>query len=127
MSAEEILITHDGYTDTAYPTCGDTMCTQMVLRCVGVSEEILEAVASVDINDLDIGENVQVTVALLGESDSCEWCATCGIFLRHGLTYEGDGEAGCQHGGDGEDRPDLPGPHIDLKDRPAMREYWGQL
>lgn len=125
MSIEEIRITHQGYTDTTYASCGDRVCAEVVLKCIGVTEETLEAVAIEDINDLEMGDDTQVAVGLLGESDSCEWCATCGTFLRHGIYYPND-DVGCHHGPDARDLPSLPGPHIDLQDRPAMREYWGR-
>lgn len=124
MAAEKVLVTNDGYTDTAYPSCGDRRCTEVILECIGVPSGTLAELDMQDVRDLSLGEDVTVTVALLGESDSCEWCATCGTFLRHGLYYEGE-DAGCQHGPSGEDRPDLPGPHVHLMDRPAMRDYWG--
>lgn len=126
MSLEEVQITHQGYTDTAYSSCGDKWCTEVIVKCVGVTEQMLAEVAPQDINNLDIGGDVQVTVALLGESDSCEWCATCGSFLRHGIYYPGE-DAGCHHGPDAQDPAGLPGPHIDLQERPAMREYWGRV
>ncbi|MCP9209569.1 hypothetical protein [Streptomyces cucumeris] len=125
MSLEEILMTHDGYTDTAYASCGDKWCTETILKCVGVTEGLLAEVPDLqDINDLEIGDKTQITVAMLGESDSCEWCACCGTFLRHGLHYEGE-EIGCNHGSEADDAPNLPGPHVNLVDAPAMREWWG--
>lgn len=125
MSHEEIRIRNQGYTDTSYASCGGRVCTEVILKCIGVTEKTLEEVAIEDINNLEMGGDTQVTVALLKESDECLWCATCATFLRHGISYPGE-EIGCQHGPDAGDLPDLPGPRIDLQDRPAMQEYWGQ-
>jgi hypothetical protein len=128
VSAEEILITHDGYTDTSYATCGDSGCTLTALRAIGVPERA--AVHYLDVK-IALDPTTTVEVALLGESDSCEWCATCGEFIRHGIVYPGE-DVGCHHANDaGEmddvDPPALPGPHIDLQNTPAMREYWGRI
>lgn len=120
----EVQITHAGYTDTTYPLCGDTWCADVVLECIGVPSGVLAGIDSNDPGDIDLGDDTTVTVGILGESDSCEWCACCGSFIRHGLTYPGE-EVGCQHDED-ETPPDQPGPHIDLQGRPAMREYWGR-
>lgn len=124
MSSEEILITHDGYTDTAYVSCR-SMCTLAILRAVGVPESVLEENGT-DLNDAEIGPGVTVTVTGLGEMDSCEYCAACGDFVQHGLTYPGE-DIGCQHGTDEWGiviDPEPHGrPHIDLIDHPAMRQY----
>lgn len=121
MAAEHVLIEHDGYTTAEYPVCGDYGCTLTVLRAIGVPEK---AAADMD-GSFDLDDKTTVEVRLLGESDSCEFCATCGAFIRHGLTYPND-DMGCKHD-EGETPPDRPGPHIDLQDNPVMREYWAGL
>lgn len=130
MSAEEVLITHDGYTDTSYASCGDVHCTEVILRSIGVPDSVLEA-RGIDLSDEEIGDDTQITVTSLGESDSCEWCATCGTFVRHGIVYPGE-DAGCHHANeagevDDTDPPAQPGPHIDLRDAIPMKEYWGTI
>lgn len=122
MNAEEVLITHAGYTDTAYATCGDYGCTTVVLRSLGAPETL--AADYMRSMPISVGDDTTIDVALLGESDSCEWCAACGAFVRHGLAYEGE-DVGCTHDQDGPDPADRPGPHIDLRDRPAMKAYQG--
>jgi len=127
----EVLITHAGYTDTMYASCGDVHCVEVILRCVGVSDSILRA-RGIDLSDEEIGDDTQITVVLgVGESDSCEWCATCGEFIRHGIVYPGE-DAGCHHANeagevDDADPPAQPGPHIDLRDAIPMKEYWGTI
>lgn len=121
MSAEEVLITHDGYTDTAYATCGDYKCTTVALRCIGASDQDAADYLG---GPIDLGGNTIVEVVPLRESDSCEWCACCGTFIRHGLKYPGE-DVGCTHDQDGPDPAELPGPHIDLRDCAPMKEYWG--
>lgn len=94
MSAEQILITHGGYTDVSHPTCGNVHCTEAVLIAIGVPDSVL-AGQGIDLSDLDIGNDTQVTVAPLGEQDSDVWCSTCGDFVQHGLNCdcpEEDGE-----------------------------------
>lgn len=124
MDGEEVLIAHAGYTVTAYTSCGKRVCTETILRSVGVSKSIIK-VHGTDLSGETIGDDAQVTVAPLGESDHCEWCACCGKFTRHGIKYPGEG-MGCPHG-EGETPPDLPGPHIDLRGAPAMRNHWASL
>lgn len=125
MSAEKILITHAGYTDTAYASCGS--CTLTLLRALGVPEQALEEFGT-DLNDVPIGDDVSIAVASLGESDSCEWCARCGEFLRHGIRYEGE-DVGCTHEldewGHVKDPADQDGPHTDFRDNSVIREFWG--
>ena len=130
MSAEEVLITHDGYTTTSYASCGDVRCTEVILRSIGVPDSVLEA-RGIDLSDEEIGDDTQITVTSLGESDSCEWCATCGTFVRHGIVYPGE-DVGCHHANeagevDDTDPPAQPGPHIDLRDAIPMKEYWGAI
>lgn len=120
----EVQITNDGYTDTAYALCGDRWCAETVLACIGVPSGLLAGIDANDPGEIELHATTTVTVAPLGESDSCEYCATCGTFLRHGLRYPGEG-VGCTHDVDGDDPENLERPHIDLADRAPMREYWG--
>lgn len=127
MTAEEILIYSDGSTHTAYSSCGDYGCTMAVLRAVGVSEHHAATMQPADIDGLELGEgDVTVTVVSLEESDSCEWCAACGEFIRHGIRYQ-FGEGGCEHPvdeyGDVIDPEDQDSPHINLRDHPAMADF----
>jgi hypothetical protein len=122
----EVLITHDGYTDTAYALCGDEQCATVVLESIGVQPDVLAGLDSNDPGVLDLGDKTTVEVGILGESDSCEWCATCGTFIRHGLVYEGE-DIGCTHDQDGPDPEPREGPHIDLGDAVPMKEYWGTI
>lgn len=112
--SEEILITHGGYTDTAYSSCGNAFCTLAILRAVGVPERIVES-QGIDLNDTPIGEETRATVGRLGERDTDEWCAACGDFIRHGL------ECGCEDRDS--DRVPMVGPHVDLIGHPAMAAF----
>jgi hypothetical protein len=122
----EVLITHAGYTDTAYALCGDEHCATVVLESIGVPSKLLAGLDSNDPGELDLGGDTTVEVGILGESDSCEWCATCGTFIRHGLKYEGE-DVGCTHDQEGPDPEPRKGPHIDLEDAVPMKEYWGTI
>lgn len=119
MPYEEILITHDDYTDTAYPTCGEVRCSMAVLAAVGLSEQMM-AEHGVDspeeVFELSIGENTQVTCARLGETGSDEWCAACGEFLGHGVD--------CECPDKDTDRDDQDRPHIDLANAASIKELW---
>lgn len=86
---EEILINNNGYTESAYVTCGDTGCTQAVLRQLGVPAKVIQREGT-GIQEFPIGDGCTITVLLLGESDSDEWCSAegCREFLRHGLSCE---------------------------------------
>lgn len=119
----EVLITHAGYTDTAYALCGGRRCAEVVLESIGVPSKVLAGLDANDPGTLDLGDDTTVEVGMLGESDSCEWCATCGAFIRHGIFYPND-DVGCDHGPEADPRPALPGPHVDLMGAPAMRTYW---
>jgi len=122
--AEEVLITNNGYTDSAYTTCGDSGCTMAVLRAIGVHER--DAADPSSVSDLRLSAGTYVSVGLLGESDSCEYCACCGAFVRHGITYPGE-DYGCTHykgGDDPVDPEDLGRAHIDLADSTAMKIFW---
>jgi len=123
MTAESIGITHQGYTDTQYTSCGDYGCTLAILRAVGASEKDAADYEKVDI---ELGDDTQVSVAILGESDSCEFCAACGDFIRHGIRYR-EGGIGCTCEMDEWDNvidPNpLESPHINLRDHPAMADY----
>lgn len=123
MAAENIGITHSGYTDTQYASCGDYGCTLAVLRAVGAPEG--EAADYLK-GSIDLGDDTQVDVAILGESDDCKFCAACGDFIRHGIRYPGE-DIGCTHPVDEWDNVVDPeprdGPHIHLRDAPAMAEY----
>lgn len=125
MPAEEILITHDGYTDTAYVSCGTPVCTEAILVAIGVPDFILEA-RGIDLNEEAIGDKITITVTSLGEMDSCEYCAACGDFVQHGLRYPGE-DIGCTHPvdewGSVIDPPHHGKPHINLIDHPAMRQF----
>lgn len=112
MSANEVLIRHGGYTDTAYSTCGYKHCNDAVLLAVGVSAADLELYGD-DLNDHPVGDDTYVTVVSLGETDSDEFCAGCGDFLRHGLECE------CEN--PEEDRENLNRPHIDLESHEAIK------
>lgn len=121
----EVLITHDGYTDTAYALCGDEQCATVVLESIGVQSDVLAGLDSNDPGVLDLGGKTTVEVGILGESDSC------GTFIRHGIAYPGE-DAGCHHVNearevDDTDPPAQPGPHIDLRDAIPMKEYWGTI
>lgn len=87
MSHEQVEITNNGYTDTVYATCGEYACTAAVLRHLGVSGKVIERERAM-LSNFPLGEKVFVSVSLLGESDSDEWCAApeCREFLRHGLS-----------------------------------------
>lgn len=122
----EVLITNSGYTDTAYALCGDSHCAQVVLECIGVPSAVLAGIDANDLTETELGPSTSVEVGILGESDSCEYCACCGSFVRHGLTYPND-DVGCKHDPDGPDPEGLNRPHIDLVDRVPMREYWGTI
>lgn len=117
----EVLITHSGYTDTAYALCGDSQCAGVVLEAIGVSSGTLAGLDANDPGDIELGDDTSVTVGILGESDSCEYCACCGTFIRHGIVYPGD-DVGCKHD---DDPPNLERPHPDLKGAASVREYWG--
>lgn len=119
----EVLITNNGYTDTAYALCGDSTCAGVVLECVGVPSGVLAGLDANDLGDVELDAVTTVTVGILGESDSCEYCACCGQFIRHGIVYPND-DVGCKHS---DDPADLDRPHIDLTDRTPMREYWGTV
>ena len=125
MSAEEILISHNGYTDTAYTSCGNVYCTEAILKAIGVPDSALEA-RGIELSEEPIGQHTHVTVALLGESDSCEYCAACGEFVQHGLRYPGE-DIGCTHPVDEQgnviDPPHHGKPHINLIDHPFMRKF----
>lgn len=125
MTAEEILITHRGYTDTAYTSCGVVVCTETILRAIGVPESLMESQGT-DLNEEEIGDYTTVTVAILGEMDSCEYCAACGVFVQHGLRYPGE-DIGCTHPvdewGNVIDPEPRDGPHINLRDSPAMADF----
>ena len=120
----EVLITHDGYTDTAYSLCGDQRCAEVVLECIGVPSGVLAGLDANDPGEIELDAKTTVTVGILGETDSCEYCATCGAFIRHGLVYEND-DVGCKHDPDADDPANLDRPHIDFDSAPAMLEYWG--
>lgn len=122
----EVLINHAGYTDTAYALCGDAHCATVVLESIGVPSHVLAGLDSNDPGELDLGDDVVAEVGILGESDSCEWCACCGEFIRHGLRYPGE-DVGCVHDQDGPDPEPRPGPHIDLQSAVPMKEYWGTV
>lgn len=123
MAAENIEITNSGYTDTQYASCGDYGCTLAILRAVGASEK---DAANYGNGDIELGDDTQVSVMTLRESDDCEFCAACGDFIRHGIRYT-DGEVGCtchlDEFGNVVDREPRDGPHINLRDSPAMAEY----
>jgi len=118
----EVQITHDGYTDTAYALCGEQRCAEVVLECIGVPSATLAGIDANDPGEIELDATTTVTVGILGESDSCEYCACCGKFVRHGLSYPGE-DVGCQHE---QDPDDLDRPHIDFDGRPAMLEHWGR-
>lgn len=120
----EVLITNDGYTDTAYSLCGDQECAGVVLECIGVSPKVLAGLDANDPGDIELDAKTTVTVGILGESDSCEYCACCGAFIRHGIVYRND-DVGCKHDPDAGDPDGLDRPHIDFDNRPAMLEFWG--
>jgi len=129
MSAEEILITNHGYTDTAYTSCGDTCCTEAILRAVGISQFMAVGVAQGSVRG-QLEPGVTVEVAFLGERDTCEWCACCGDFVQHGLRYpSSNGDIGCQHPEDDyyDSVDPQGGPHPDLRDHPVMREFWSDI
>lgn len=125
MTAEAILITHDGYKDTAYTSCGDVYHTEAILKAVGVQDSSLEA-RGIDLYEEPIGNNTTVTVTSIRETDSCEYCAACGDFVRHGIRYPGE-DIGCTHEmnewGDVVDPPPLGKPHVDLIGHPFMRRF----
>ena len=125
MSAEEILITYYGYTDTAYTSCGNVYCTEAILKAVGVPDSILEA-RGIDLDEEEIGSRTTITVTSLQEMDSCEYCAACGDFVQHGLRYPGE-DIGCTHErdewGNVIDPPHHGKPHIDLASHPFMRKF----
>ena len=85
MSHESILIENDGYTESAYATCGEYACTAAVLRHLGVPGKVIERERAM-VSNFPLGDEVFVSVTTLGESSSDEWCAApkCGEFLRHG-------------------------------------------
>jgi hypothetical protein len=120
MTAEEILIDYPGDTETSYASCGDSGCTLILLRCIGVKEKDAAEYWNIDIHDL--GGGTTLRVYLLQKSGSCEWCAACGEFIRHGIKYS-NGEGGCEH--DPEvDAPDRTGqPHVDFEANPLMRAW----
>lgn len=121
----EVLITHDGYTDTAYALCGEQRCAEVVLECVGVPSVVLAGIDANDPGKIELDATTTLEVGILGESDHCEYCACCGKFIRHGLSYPGE-DVGCTHDQDGPGPEDLDRPHIDFDNRPAMLEYWGK-
>jgi hypothetical protein len=86
MSHEAVLIENDGYTETEHATCGEYACTAAVLRHLGVPGKVIEQERAM-LSNFPLGDRVFVSVTLLGESDSDEWCAApeCRKFLRHGL------------------------------------------
>lgn len=89
MSGEEILIWNNGYTDTAYTTCGEFSCTEEVLLRLGVPQEVIETEGT-DLSDFELDATTKVTVKSLPEGDSDAWCAAkgCGEFIRHGMNCE---------------------------------------
>lgn len=114
MSAEQILITHQGYTAEAYSTCGDHGCTVAVLEAIGVPPT--DAADPENVSDLDIGDDTQITCALLRETDGDEWCAACGDFIRHGLN------CGCRD--TEQPRAGLGRSHVNLEDSERMKKFW---
>lgn len=110
MNPEEILIWNNGYTDTAYSTCGEYECTAQVLARLGVPGKVIEREGS-GLTDFPLDKITKVSVQPLGEGDSDEWCAAkgCGEFIRHGMECECPLE-------DGEkpDRFPYPAGHINL-------------
>jgi hypothetical protein len=117
----EVLIINDGNTEDAHPVCDETVCAEIILKCLGVPATVLAEVDPTDPGTLDLGDDVSVEVVLHGEQDSCTWCVCCGKFIQHGIRYEGE-DVGCRHGED-EKPDDLDRPYIDFEDNPVMREY----
>lgn len=85
MSHEAVLVVNEGYTESQYATCGEYTCTATVLRSLGVPGKVVERERAM-VNDFPLGDDVFVSVTVLGDSGSDEWCAApqCGEFLRHG-------------------------------------------
>lgn len=110
---EQVLIRNSGYTDTAYATCGHSNCTRAVLAAVGVN---MRNLAPEDVNEVPVGDDTYVTCGFLGESDSDEWCAACGDFLRHGMN--------CECPDPDRDREPLDHPYPGLANAPEIRALW---
>lgn len=85
MSGHEILISHDDYTDTVWPTCGSKACTEALMLTVGIDPKL---VAPHDVFEHYVEDTTHVTVRALGESDACNWCYACGDFIQAGLQCE---------------------------------------